>query len=84
MSRTRFTRAYYLSPKFDCGCHEPCRCDYRDNPSEKRTDGYRDAIEHLAEQGLCAAALTPELRLLWRRGGSDRRMAESINRRWTA
>ena len=70
--------------QLDCGCTDQCRCDYRNNPSDRRVDGYLAAIEHLAEQGLCAAALSPELRALWRRGGSDRRMAETINRRWTA
>ena len=84
MSRAMFTRLYYRSPKFDCGCHAPCRCDYRANPSEKRVDGYQDAIEHLAAEGLLAGALTPELRQLWRRGGSDRQVAETIVRRWAA
>lgn len=84
MSRQRFTRAYYRSLRLDCGCHVPCRCEHRDNPSELRVDGYRLAVEHLAEQGLCAGALTPELRVLWRRGGADRQVAETIVRRWSA
>jgi hypothetical protein len=84
MSRAMFTRTYYRSPKFDCGCHAPCRCDYRDNPTPKRVDGYKDAIEHLAAEGLLAGALTPELRQLWQRGGSDRQVAETIVRRWAA
>ena len=84
MSRTTFARYYYRSPKFDCGCHTPCRCDHRDNPTPKRVDGYRHAIEHLAAEGLLAGALTPELRQLWQRGGDDRQIAEQIVRRWAA
>ena len=71
-------------PWFECGCFDPCRCDYRDNPSQKRIDAYRDAIGHLAAEGLLAAALAPELRQLWRRGGSDRQVAENVVRRWAA
>ena len=84
MSRERFTRAYYRSPKLGCGCHAPCRCEHRNQPSEKRTDAYKDAIEYLAGQGLMAGALTPELRKLWQRGGDDRTVAETIVRRWAA
>jgi hypothetical protein len=76
--------AWRRRPQFECGCFDPCRCDYRHNPSDKRTEGYRAAIEHLAAEGLLAGALTPELRSLWRRGGSDRRIAETIVRRWAA
>jgi hypothetical protein len=71
-------------PQFECGCHTPCRCEHKRNPSEKRTDAYREAVEHLAAEGLLAGALKPELRQLWRRGGSDRRVAETIVRRWAA
>lgn len=80
----RQRRAWRRKPWFDCGCSEPCRCNWRDNPSDQRVDGYRDAIEHLAEQGLLAGALTPELRRLWQRGGDDRNVAEQIVRRWAA
>ena len=52
--------------------------------SDKLVDGYADAVEHLDANGLGAAGLSPELRLLWRRGGSDRQLAEQIERRWTA
>jgi len=47
-------------------------------------DAYRDAVEHLAQHKLGGAALTAECRELWRRGGSDRRVAEKIVRRWSA
>ena len=78
----RSTYLYYRRARLDCGCHDPCRCDYRDEPTEKRVDGYRDAIEHLDAEGLCPGALTPELRRLWRRGGTDRKIANEIGRRW--
>ncbi len=71
-------------PQFECGCFEPCRCDYRNHPSQKRTDAYLAAVEHLAAEGLLAGALTPELRQLWQRGGSDRQVADTIVRRWAA
>lgn len=82
LQRQRY--AWRRKPWFECGCSEPCRCEYRDNPSAKRVDAYRQAVEHLAASGLLAGALTPELRQLWRRGGSDRQIAEAIVRRWAA
>ena len=57
MSRERFTRAYYRSPKLGCGCHAPCRCEHRNQPSEKRTDAYKDAIEYLAGQGFAGVKI---------------------------
>ena len=71
-------------PRLACSCWQPCRCDWRDRPSSKRVDGYRDALDHLAEQGLAGAALLPECRELWHRGGAERRLAEKTMRRWDA
>jgi hypothetical protein len=82
--RERFTRTYYRSPRWDCGCHVPCRCEWHAKPTPKRVDAYREALEHLAGLGLLAGALTPELRELWRRGGDDRQVAERVARRWAA
>jgi hypothetical protein len=45
-------------------------------------DGYRDALEHLEAHGLTGSPLLPELRMLWQRGGSDRRLAQTIAQRW--
>lgn len=64
-------------------CSEDCRCNCRNKPSQKRIDAYRDAVEHLARHNLGAAALTAECRALWRNGGADRDLAESVVRRWT-
>jgi len=76
--------AWRRRPFLDCGCSDQCRCDHKQNPSPKRIDAYRQAVEHLAAHKLGAAALTAECRGLWRRGGSDRRVAETIVRRWSA
>ena len=67
----------------DCG-HTECRCDFREHPTEQQTNAYAAAVEHLADEGCLAAAFTPELRALWRRGGAERALAEAVNRRWSA
>lgn len=77
-------RLWRRRPRLDCGCTDPCRCDYRDNPTEKRAQAYRETIEHLDRHGMLAAALLPELRMLWHHGGADRDVAESLMRRWSA
>jgi hypothetical protein len=68
----------------ECGCTSDCRCDYKSNPTLKRVAAYREALEHLEREGLLPAAFTPELRELWRLGGSDRRVAETVVSGWTA
>jgi hypothetical protein len=45
-------------------------------------DGYRDALQHLEALGLTGYPVLPELRMLWQRGGSDRRLAQNIAQRW--
>jgi hypothetical protein len=70
--------------KLACGCWDSCRCGFRENPTANRVDSYRAAVEHLERHGLLAAAFTPEIRELSRRGGSDRAVAETIVRRWSA
>ena len=68
-----------------CGCcTESCRCQHKGNPTPLRVDGYLAAVEHLHKHGLPAALLTPEARQLWKRGGSDRAVADRVVRRWTA
>ena len=80
----RARRAWQRRPRLECGCTDPCRCDYHQHPTGRRVDGYRDAVAHLAAHGVCAAPLTPELRALWRNGGTDRQTAETILWRWSA
>jgi len=82
--RDRFRRAWSRQLFLDCGCSVPCRCEYRDKPTAARVDAYGSAVEYLDEQGLPAAPLMPEARQLWRRGGSDRAVADRVVRRWTA
>jgi hypothetical protein len=60
----RLRGAWQRRPRFECGCTDPCRCDYRQNPSAKRVDAYRQAVRHLAACGLPAARLDPEERAL--------------------
>jgi hypothetical protein len=67
-----------------CGCFDPCRCDDRVTLTGKRVDAYLDAVTWLAQHNLGAAALVPECRELWRRGGADRLLAESLVGRWSA
>ena len=67
----------------DCG-HTDCRCESHDNPTPQRVEGYARAIEYLAAHGCVAAAFTPELRELWRRGGAERDLAENVQRKWSA
>jgi hypothetical protein len=55
-----------------------------DSLQRQRHDAYREALEHLELIGYPAAPLVPELRHLWRRGGSDRTLAEATLRRWSA
>ena len=52
--------------------------------SDKLVDGYADAIGHLEDLGLTPAALTPETRAMWSRGGDDRATASRVVRRWAA
>ena len=71
-------------PPLTCGCFDPCRCDYKVTPTDQQVDGYAAAVTWLAQHNLGAAALVPECRELWRRGGADRLLAESLVGRWSA
>lgn len=75
--------AEHRSQPLGCGCRDPWlhRCNPIE-PTEQQVSGYRDAIAHLETLGMNAAPLLPELRHLWRRGGSDRRIAQSVVQRW--
>ncbi len=70
-------------PPFDCGHSDPFTPGHRRTyPSAKSIDGYRDALEHLADLGLIGAPIMPELRELWQRGGDDRRLAQTVAQSW--
>jgi hypothetical protein len=80
-----FRRSWQRRLWLPCGrCTEICRCQHKDNPTPLRVDGYLAAVEHLDKHGLPAAPLMAEARQLWKRGGSDRAVADRVVRRWTA
>jgi hypothetical protein len=68
-----------------CGCSDPwnhhCHNATR-QPTEREVDGYGAAVAHLYGQGLTPAPQLDELRALWRRGGVERRLAQSVAQRW--
>jgi hypothetical protein len=77
----RHGAARRLPPISRCGCirdpdHDRHRCG--DAITETMVDGYRDAVLHLRHLGLLAAPLQPEVQMLWRRGGDDRRLAQEL------
>jgi hypothetical protein len=67
-----------------CGCRDPwtCRCWNPDEITDRYVDGYRDAAEHLLAQGLPPAPNLPAMRVMWRRGGTDQRLALRIAEVW--
>lgn len=76
--RRRRAASRRLEP-LHCGCADPwpCRCS-QPPPSRQWIDGYRDAALHLRRLGLLPAPLIPEMQVLWRRGGADRRLAQEL------
>ena len=78
-----FQGAWSRRLRLSCGCTETCRCHHKQFPTPLRVDAYRAAVEHLREHGVPAALLTPEARQLWKRGGSDRALADRVVRTWT-
>lgn len=69
------------SVPLQCGCRDPheCRC-WRDQSArtERLTDAARYAAEHILEAGYTPLLDLETLRALWRRGGSDRRLAQRL------
>jgi hypothetical protein len=67
----------------DCDCRDPlaCRCG-EDDITPVVTNAYKDAVQHLLAHGLTPAAFRAEARVLWRRGGEDRRLAVEITEAW--
>ena len=45
-------------------------------------DAYRNTVLHLRDYGLLAAPRIPEMRLLWRSGGTDRELVQAVASRW--
>lgn len=68
-----------------CGrCTDPwtCRCREAQPINDQYVDGYRDAAKHLLAQGLTPAPNVDAMRILWRRGGDDQRIARRISELW--
>ncbi|KAA1249805.1 hypothetical protein F0Q45_13045 [Mycobacterium simiae] len=74
----------YRVPRCDCGCPDPwtCRCDNHDEVTEQYVDGYRDAAQHILDAGLTPAPNVRAMRVMWRRGGSEQRLAQRISEPW--
>ncbi|MGW3542049.1 hypothetical protein ACWDNI_16100 [Nocardia niigatensis] len=47
-------------------------------PTAAQLSAWADAANHVAADGLCPVVPREILRLLWKRGGSDRQLAEQI------
>jgi hypothetical protein len=68
-----------------CGrCTDPWTCRCYDDPemSERYIDGYRDAALDLLSEGLTPAPNVEAMRILWRRGGNDQRLAVRLAELW--
>jgi hypothetical protein len=78
----RRREASWRLPVLACGCSDPwpCRCS-DPPPSAKMLDAATDAAGHLLACGLEPLFDVDTLRRLWRRGGSDRQLAERLHRR---
>lgn len=64
----------------NCGCRDswPCRCT--DPPlSEHALDGWRDAANHVLASGRMPVVPLDVRRALYRRGGTDRELAETLH-----
>ncbi|OBF23023.1 hypothetical protein A5725_12075 [Mycobacterium kubicae] len=63
----------------DCGCPDPwpCRCS-KPPLSEARIDAGRDAAIHLLNSGYVPIVEIEVLQALWRRGGVERELAETL------
>lgn len=68
-------------PVLPCGHADPWRYD-APGPSERYVDGYRDAAQHLLAVGMTPASNVDAMRAMWRRGGTDQRLAAELAERW--
>lgn len=65
----------------ECGCADPWLCRCLDEPrslTNHRLDAIRDAAQHLLGVGICPVVSPEAARILWRRGGDDRRLLSEI------
>ena len=65
----------------DCGCPDPWPCRCSEPPlSDQLDDGGRDAALHVLSVGQVPLLGAEILQALWRRGGTDRELAELLHR----
>lgn len=78
LSRRRAASQRLVS--LDCGCKDSWTCRCTEPPlSEHAVDGWRDAAQHLLDRGETPVLPIEVLRSLYRRGGSDRVLAEHLH-----
>lgn len=72
--------ASYRLQRLDCGCRDPWGCRCHEPPtSEQGLDAWAAAARHIMDATGCAPVVPPDmLRALWRRGGSDRELAQHV------
>ena len=77
----RRSAIYRIAPLV-CGCVDPwlCRCDAPEL-SERGIDGLSAAIAHLLDAGLTPVVPIDDLRAVWCRGGTERRLAAAVAER---
>lgn len=74
--------ASWRLPALACGRRDPWFYEPVTEPSELAVEGYLTAAEHLLAHGLAPAPDIPVMRIAWRRGGDDQRLARRIADCW--
>ncbi|WP_205878773.1 hypothetical protein [Mycobacterium camsae] len=78
--RRRRDAARRVAP-LDCRCFDPWPCRCSEPPlSDRRIDGGRDAALHILATGRVPLLEIEVLQALWRRGGTDRELAQLLHR----
>ena len=72
-----------MTPICACG-PDPLLCRGRDDaePTIRQVNAYRAAAAHLLALDLPPAPNIAAMRILWRRGGAEQRLAVQIAERW--
>jgi hypothetical protein len=74
--------ASWRMERLACGRSDPWSRQFDPDPSERNADGYSAAAQHLLDAGLLPAANVPALRVMWRHGGHEQRLAREIAEGW--
>jgi hypothetical protein len=72
--------ASHRLPPLCCGCRDPwpCRCRDDNTPPNRWVDAGTEAAHYLIQLGYTPLLDTTVLRALWRRGGTDRQLAQHL------